>query len=303
MFKVVADQLKVSQGWARCGNCSEVFDASRHLQPPNPEPLLALLPEVLHQPAEPKTSAVGELSTLAVGLAEEEPARNEPEVLNPVPLPDSEVRDPGVLASMPIVDSAPKSTNVEVVYEPAVVFHDVSFLRQARRQAFWQKNSVRTSTALLGLILLALLGVQWVLQHKNSLALMDARWSAVLQAVCQPLKCAVEPLRRLESLVIDSSSFSKSGSESFRLSFVLKNTADLPLEAPLLELTLTDMQDKAILRRVLTPRQFGYVGGTSLAPQSETAGLVSLGVVNEANRLQAVSAAAVAGYRVLVFYP
>src|SRR5437867_1363835 len=33
MFKVVTDQLKVSQGWVRCGQCSEVFDASMHLLP------------------------------------------------------------------------------------------------------------------------------------------------------------------------------------------------------------------------------------------------------------------------------
>ena len=33
MFKVVADQLKVSQGWVRCGHCTEVFDASAYLVP------------------------------------------------------------------------------------------------------------------------------------------------------------------------------------------------------------------------------------------------------------------------------
>jgi len=27
-FKVVADQLRISQGWVRCGQCQEVFDAS-----------------------------------------------------------------------------------------------------------------------------------------------------------------------------------------------------------------------------------------------------------------------------------
>ena len=32
MFKVVTDQLKISQGWVRCGHCTEVFDASLHLQ-------------------------------------------------------------------------------------------------------------------------------------------------------------------------------------------------------------------------------------------------------------------------------
>jgi predicted Zn finger-like uncharacterized protein len=32
MFKVVPDQLKISEGWVRCGHCSEVFDAAAHLQ-------------------------------------------------------------------------------------------------------------------------------------------------------------------------------------------------------------------------------------------------------------------------------
>lgn len=34
MFKVVPDQLRVSDGWVRCGHCSEVFDASAQLQEP-----------------------------------------------------------------------------------------------------------------------------------------------------------------------------------------------------------------------------------------------------------------------------
>ena len=32
MFKVVPDQLRISEGWVRCGHCAEVFDASAHLQ-------------------------------------------------------------------------------------------------------------------------------------------------------------------------------------------------------------------------------------------------------------------------------
>jgi predicted Zn finger-like uncharacterized protein len=30
LFKVVADQLKISDGWVRCGQCREVFDAQAH---------------------------------------------------------------------------------------------------------------------------------------------------------------------------------------------------------------------------------------------------------------------------------
>ena len=31
-FRVVPDQLKISDGWVRCGHCAEVFDAQLNLQ-------------------------------------------------------------------------------------------------------------------------------------------------------------------------------------------------------------------------------------------------------------------------------
>ena len=32
LFKVVADQLKISDGWVRCGRCDHVFDGAANLQ-------------------------------------------------------------------------------------------------------------------------------------------------------------------------------------------------------------------------------------------------------------------------------
>jgi predicted Zn finger-like uncharacterized protein len=32
MFRVVPDQLKISEGWVRCGKCDEIFDARAHMQ-------------------------------------------------------------------------------------------------------------------------------------------------------------------------------------------------------------------------------------------------------------------------------
>src|ERR1035437_8923868 len=31
LYKVVPDQLRISQGWVKCGQCGEIFDASQHL--------------------------------------------------------------------------------------------------------------------------------------------------------------------------------------------------------------------------------------------------------------------------------
>ena len=53
-FRVVADQLRISEGWVRCGHCKEVFDASQHLQVQEAEPLLSdLLLDALKPPPQP----------------------------------------------------------------------------------------------------------------------------------------------------------------------------------------------------------------------------------------------------------
>ncbi|MBS7806625.1 zinc-ribbon and DUF3426 domain-containing protein [Variovorax sp. PCZ-1] len=41
LFKVVADQLKISDGWVRCGQCSTVFDAQSNLVESPPPPTTA----------------------------------------------------------------------------------------------------------------------------------------------------------------------------------------------------------------------------------------------------------------------
>src|SRR4051812_31421252 len=68
LFKVVPDQLKISDGWVRCGHCSEVFDATAPLRgdeevaapaaagPLDTEPQpLAATPPVAEAPAGPET--------------------------------------------------------------------------------------------------------------------------------------------------------------------------------------------------------------------------------------------------------
>jgi len=56
IFKVVQDQLKVSEGWVRCGRCNEVFNALPALfdldkDPPPPRPAQASTPPVSEPPA------------------------------------------------------------------------------------------------------------------------------------------------------------------------------------------------------------------------------------------------------------
>ena len=180
---------------------------------------------------------------------------------------------------------------------------EVSFVRDARRKAFWASPPVRGLLALLSLVLLATLLLQWVLQQKDDLAAMDPRLAPVLRRLCAPFNCTLRPPRHIESLVIDSSNFSKVGPEVYRLSFVLKNNSAAVLEMPSLEVTLTDVQEQALVRRVFTPAQFG-AGGSALAGHGELSGIVTLKVSGApAPGAPAPLPLPVNGYRLLAFYP
>ena len=79
---------------------------------------------------------------------------------------------------------------------------------------------------------------------------------------------------------------------------------------PSLELTLTDTQDQAQLRRVLSPAELGATAPT-LAAGAEFSGVLAIRVLNsppDASASQPPSARPsaplrIAGYRVLAFYP
>ena len=145
---------------------------------------------------------------------------------------------------------------------------------------------------------------------------MTQPWdSPGLQALCGFLSCEISPPQQIESVIIDSSSFNKLANDAYRLKVVIRNTGTIPLAMPSLELTLTDTQDHALIRRVMTPAELGARAGT-LAAGAEFSGELTLTLQNPAaaaNASAASSASAsspnaasvlrIAGYRILAFYP
>ena len=389
MFKVVTDQLKVSQGWVRCGHCAEVFDASKTLLPreasAEPTSIVATLPADLEisppdeaaLPVAPDTAVAPEYNNPTLKAGEtlgSQAGRARPfsrwgsgkrAQADAAPVPDSDgvdsaadfdpaswkvalqkrqlqedgaitvflalgsspglTRPPsdfvGLADEAPVADEPPRRP--DLVRKAAVsdarsddepdasqestakAENEVSFVRDAERRDFWKKPLVRGMLTGFSLVLVLLLGLQWLLQQKDSLAASEPRLNAALRVFCDAFGCQIEPPRRVESLVIDSSTFNKIAPDTYRLSFVLKNTGSVPLEMPALELTLTDTQDQAVVRRVLLPAQFGVDAGL-LAARAEVTGVVSLRVSGDAARpgsLSGPNSLRVAGYRVLAFYP
>ena len=302
MFKVVSDQLKVSQGWVRCGQCAEVFDASLHLQtarPPQTDlavsdaesdavpalPVPAFAADTTLQNASPGSPEAADSS-----YVEEVPASLE---TTDNPLAGEPASDAPVASVLQANACSPDDAPDEI---PA----DVSFVRDARRQAFWRRPLVRVLLALLTVFLTGLLVLQLAVQQRDTLAIFEPKLKSALEMVCEVLACSVGPVQQIDAIVIDSSSFDKINDAMYRLSFSIKSTAAIAVAMPSLEVTLTDTQDQAVVRRVLTPAQFG-MAGSLLAASAEFSGALTL----QLTPVEAGSATArrIAGYRLLAFYP
>ncbi|TNF63155.1 MAG: DUF3426 domain-containing protein [Burkholderiales bacterium] len=364
-FRVVADQLKISDGWVRCGHCSDVFDATLYLQawsggqaqqPPQPqrpqppddaavtEPmplpdrisdaLARALSEPVSADAAPIGAAVSAPPAATHPATPPEPAP-EPEPQpepQPKPKPDtppdppparSTVAQQGVSddfhaellqfaaasgvalpapagpTEQPAPAPLPQDQGLVTPASPAPAETDSEtepeFVRKARRRAFWRKPMVRV---LLSVLLLGLAGVllaQWSYHERHRLVAWQPRLEPVLRLVCVEPACTIEPLRRIDDIVIDSTALVRRRDDLYSFDIVLKNRADIALAVPALELTLTDMRDQAIARRVFLPQE--WPGRPERLP--------ALGELAVSLRLsiELADGMPMAGYRALVFYP
>lgn len=381
LFRVVPDQLKISDGWVRCGQCDEVFDAQAALQAggadapptpapgpapaptpaPAPEPTLAPEPEpepsgvvpdlVAQEAGEPPHESPEEFEApnllplaevepvviepagepdlqwttpLEPTMATTSPAMPEPELesepeqepepepelepeLEPdvepefVPEPELEPEpepEPSLTIGHPPEDEAPPQDDSSPQPQPAL--EQVSFVRQARRRAFWRRPLVRAGLVLVAVLLGLGLALQVAWQERDRLAQQVPALRPWLDRLCEPLACRIGPPRRIEAIVIDSSTFSRLRPDAYRLAVTLGNRSGTPVAMPALELTLTDTQDQPVLRRVLRPSELAEgapASGPAIGANAEWSATLTIGVSADAG------AGRIAGYRLLAFYP
>lgn len=304
-FRVVPDQLKISEGWVRCGHCSEVFDATAHLQD---ETALAGL-AIPREPVSPTEATAVDAPVapqaavdVAVKAAPFDPFVPSGTAADPAP---TQVGEQGYLPSMVFLRADAEASVLPTggldptdfaEDEDDAPLDDVSFVREARRKAFWSRPAARAVLVLVALVLAALLALQAAVHERDRIAAANPQMRPWLEALCAPMGCRVGPPRRIDAIAIDSSGFTKVRADSYRLTFSLKNQAGQAVAIPALELTLTDTQDQAVVRRVLTPRELGAATET-IAPAAEWSGAASLVVDAPA------TASRIAGYRLLAFYP
>jgi len=324
MFKVVPDQLRISEGWVRCGKCHEVFDASQRLEgadvvaaeprapAPAPAPSSAAAPPpVAAERTEPAPLAPSEPEGFSSSLHTDISDEDLPELLDSVHF-DEEAHalvehpldrpfelkraDAGEVTARR--EEKPRQENARARPEPEPEqddeHEDLSFVRKARGGAVRPSPAARVAL-LLALIVFALLLVgQLIIHDRDRLAASDPALARLVANLCVPLSCKAQVPRQIDAIVIDNSSFNRLRGDAYRLNVTLKNQALIEVALPALELTLTDGQDQALVRRVFMPSELGT--RPVIAASSDWSGSLALALSDN-------SGSRIAGYRLLAFYP
>ena len=176
-----------------------------------------------------------------------------------------------------------------------------------------------------GLIAWAVLGLlglifQATLFFKDSLAAHHPQWRPELEYFCKWVGCQIEPLQLADAVVIDHAAIDRLAEPDgnlealkaintinadqalgaspavlpqWRFQITLRNTQNLPVAMPWIELTLTDAQDQAVMRQVFNP---SILGAPKVLKAGETwAQDLSLRLAHPVSDFL--------GYRLLTFYP
>ena len=240
---------------------------------------------VVRRRGESRKAADADMPALLKASADEDLPENSADVLTPQVEPAAEPRK---------APSKPRKPARErkVVQTPPE--DDLSFVREAKRRQFWRRPLVRLMLVLGLCVALLAVATRWVHGNRDWLAASYPDAKPLLQQMCGVLGCQLKPYRMLEGVAIDSSSFNRSADGSFRLNLSLRNTEALEIATPSVELTLTDADDRAVAKQVVTPAMLR--APEALRARRDWTGGLPL-------KLEPAQAAQVAGYRLSAFYP
>ena len=271
-YKVSQAQLEIHLGMVRCGRCHEVFSAPHYFHDDEPSPQLALpMDEGGHSsPAESKSEARAEAENVQV---QSEPL---------VPLPaESQPR---------ITSPAENQFKVKQPFSPWEEEDDIPELLNEQKR--------RWPTVTAALILFLLLLTQAFYFFRVEIAARLPGIKPVMVAGCELLQCTIRLPQHAELVSIESSELeaNPTPASAITLNVIIRNNAAYGQAYPHLELTLTDMADQVLARRIFQPKEYLKAG------EDENLGL-------EASREASIklyldtSDLKPSGYRLFLFYP
>jgi hypothetical protein len=205
---------------------------------------------------------------------------------------DSSVETPVQTA---LADAVKPATLDPLRDAPIVQVPEVSFMRQAKRDAFWRQTWVRLILSFLALCLAAVLLGQIAVHERDRIAAMKPELRPLLEQLCEPLACQVHLLKEIQSVQIDSSALTDLKNGAYRFEVTLVNTAAYPVALPAVELGITDTNGLVVASKVILPNDWPE-SPVQLSPRTEQALQIHM-------TLDKPQEWPMSGYRALVFYP
>jgi predicted Zn finger-like uncharacterized protein len=308
LFRVVEDQLRISQGWVRCGLCQTVFDAQESLRPEGAADRVA--PE--HQPEQftnlqadsslPQDASdqawqadvtqakldanAATTASLGVGtgsanasITAQPEARIEPS-LQPLPLDAAQT---------------PALAHDEATAQPIDPnTRSIGFLNGSSNPTAIQPSS--GLWIVLAVLLTLAMAAQALWWGRHQLAARAPAVSPMLSQACTWLGCSIDAIEQLDALSVEGVSILPAAGNSYRLNLTLRNKAAHAVATPSIELSLQDTQDNVTVKRVLSPTDLA-LPQPSLPPQAEVSAQAHIQLRDSSPSKR------VSGYRVVAFYP
>jgi predicted Zn finger-like uncharacterized protein len=299
VFRISNEQLAPRDGMVRCGVCGVVFDARQSLQrlqeevwpaleiddaagvPPSPAQMLS---EVLEEAAE----LVAPPGTPGEQSAESRPAGESAEVeITAAPSPETEPSETQE-SQLPAQDTTEPVAGETQAVAAVIVPEEAAAAPPPPRgaRAIWWAVFA---------ILCLLLPIQGLIAYRAQIAELWPALRPAMESACAAFGCEVGLPQEAGYLKILSSDLQSDPDRPGRIGLLvqLANQGPYRLAWPMLELTLTDVRDTPVARRVFRPENYLADG--------EREGIASGQEVSVSLDLD-VGEMPASGYRVYVFY-
>lgn len=313
-FLLTKDHLKAYRGKVQCGHCHHVFNAKNRLTEVSDD---------IHSVDEyAAVEQIGNVETNddfadSVDLDIESPSEHLESTVAQDEKPISEVLNV-VLETVPNLSDLGTQGELTSKQEsekpyvsnqatPAIAEEDIDidavrapiFIDDLTVDPKFQFNKPKRSIGLiLGCILLLLVAaLQSIYFLRSTIAVHYPQFKPHLEQACDYLKCKVNLPKHLDLLTIDDSDMQESEDylDVINFSSLLINNAPHAQAYPNIELTLTDIDDKPVLRKLVPPQEY-LNSGVNIVDGMTAREEVR---INLAINVQNLS---VAGYRVLLTY-
>lgn len=266
-FKVTDEQLAAHEGMVRCGRCSTVFNAAEQLHSNQPSPQL----------------------NLPIATLEDEVPPAELEL--PADIAEQKETEHVEMESSSIAAIADEQETLEHQFQ----FHEELPAEEAAKPV---RKPRRWPWVVGSTFLMLTLLAQALYFYRVEIAALLPGLKPALTSYCELLQCTIPLPKKADLMSIESSNLEADPQQPniIIVSVLLHNVATYVQAYPDLELSLTDLQDKIVARRVFTPPQYLKAG------ESEKSGLAANREMSIQLRLDTFDLKP-SGYKLFLFYP